>query len=124
MFIYKVVQVRQKTMSKGYLSAAELQNTINSYAEAGWTLDRITSGEIGGLTGADVFLLIFRAEVVIPADLVLLIDNQQIEIAKNSLYELRTGRKINGNTPAIIKGASEWQSLEKISPSLVEYFMN
>lgn len=61
---YQVVEVKQKSMLKGRITAQDLQLKINKYAHHGWELDKIVSGETASfiLGGKDLFLLIFHQE--------------------------------------------------------------
>ncbi len=60
MITYKVVEIKQRSLMKGYMTAQDLQNLINQWANLGWTLDRMSAGETQGfLHGKDVFLVIF-----------------------------------------------------------------
>jgi len=61
-FAYKVVEQKQKSFVRGRMRASDLEGLLNTWAEQGWTLDRIISGEtFSFLTGdKDVFMVIFR----------------------------------------------------------------
>ena len=62
---YKVVELKMKSMFGGTMSADDLEDAINKYAEDGWGLDKIVSGETArflGMGDKDVFLLIFCRE--------------------------------------------------------------
>lgn len=124
MLTYKVVEIKQKTLGI-YMTAKGLQNAINTWANVGWTLDRITSGETQGfLHGKDVFLLIFKKEVVIPPDLYLMVDNQSVLASERTLTALKMNRKISPETPACFKGMEQWKPLHMIAPDVVEVLMN
>ncbi len=60
---YKVVEKKTKSFLKGRMSAQQLEDLINQYADDGWTLDRIVAGDTARIMGfgeKDVFLVIFR----------------------------------------------------------------
>jgi hypothetical protein len=67
MFEYKVIEQKKKSFFKGRITAQDLENLINTNAKLGWLLDRIVAGETAffmGLGDKDVFLLIFKHEIV------------------------------------------------------------
>lgn len=125
MFVYKVVEIKQKSMMRGYMTATDLQNAINSWANFGWTLDRLTSGETQGfLGGKDVFLMIFKKEIVIPPDLFVMIENQSVLLTENHLAQLKLNRKITPETLACFKGMNNWKQIQLIAPGIVDFLIH
>ena len=125
MFVYKVVEIKQKSMIRGFMTASDLQNAINLWANVGWTLDRLTSGETAGfLGGKDVFLIIFKKEVSVPNDLFVMIDNQSVLLSEHSLPPLKINRKISPDTLACFKGMDNWKPLSQIAPSLIDVLIH
>ena len=121
MLFYKVVEIKQKSFARGYMTATDLQNAINQWANSGWTLDRITSAETQAFLHAkDVFLLIFKKNVEIPEGLYLMINNQSIPLNDRQLQFLKSQNQINHQTPAIKKGMNEWQHLSVVLLDLAE----
>ena len=64
MYQYKLVEIQQKSMWKGRMKLEDLESKINEYANQGWELDRIVSGETAGTLGfgKDVFIIVFKKE--------------------------------------------------------------
>ena len=125
MLTYKVVEIKQKSFMKGFMTASDLQNAINMWANVGWTLDRMSAGETQGfLGGKDVFLLIFKKEVAVPENLFLMIDNQSVLATEDVLVTLKINRKVSANTLACFKGMDGWQPLHIVAPGLLEVLMN
>lgn len=65
MFEYRVHEVKKKKFIHSRMTTEDLQIAINEWAQYGWELDKIVSGEtfhfITG--GKDVFLLIFKRRI-------------------------------------------------------------
>ena len=121
MLFYKVVEIKQKSFTRGYMTTMDLQNVINEWANLGWILDRLTSGETQGFLHAkDVFLLIFKREVQIPQGLHIIVNNQQVPVNSYNFLSLRKQGLINSETPAIKPGENNWQNLGIIAPELAE----
>ena len=49
---YKVVEKKTKSFLKGRMSAQQLEDMINQYADDGWTLDRIVAGDTARIMGS------------------------------------------------------------------------
>jgi hypothetical protein len=110
---------------KGFMTAQDLQNAINTWANLGWKLDRMSSGETQGILGGkDVFLLIFRKEAAVPDDLFLMIDNQSILATEGTMTTLKANQKISAHTLACFKGMNDWRPLGLVAPELIEILMN
>lgn len=125
MLTYKVVEIKQRSVMKGIMTATDLQNAINNWANFGWTLDRISAGETQGLVGGkDVFLLIFKKEAAVPENLYLMIDGQSVIANETNLIALKLNNKISAETLACFKGMSDWQPLHIVAPVLWEVLMN
>ncbi len=122
MLFYKVVEIKQKSFARGYMTSYDLQDAINQWANVGWTLDRITSAETQAFLHAkDVFLLIFKRDIQIPEGFHLMVNNQSIPVSDVQLNYLKSLNKINHQTPAIKKGMTDWQPLGAVMPELVEF---
>src|SRR5688500_746807 len=125
MLTYKVVEIKQRSMMKGFMTAVDLQNAINTWANLGWKLDRMSSGETQGLVGGkEVFLLIFRKDVPVPADLFLMVDNQSVPANEITLANLKASQKVSAHTLACFKGMNDWQPLGIVAPELTDVLMN
>lgn len=121
MLFYKVVEIKQKSFTRGYMTTQDLQNAINEWANLGWTLDRLTSGETQGfLHTKDVFLLIFKREVEIPNGLHILVNGQQIAVDRYNFNTLKQQSLISPDIQAIKKGDNNWQHLKIVAPDLIE----
>lgn len=122
MLFYKVVEIKQKSFLKGIMTALDLQNAINKWANFGWTLDRITSGETQGFAGGkDVFLLIFKKDIVIPEGFYLMINNQPMgPLTAMEVSNLSQNRLFNPNTLACKKGLDGWHPVNMVLPDLVD----
>ena len=125
MQIYKVVEIKQRSITKGTMTAAGLQSTINFWARAGWTLDRIVSGETAVILGAgakDVLLVIFKKCFDFPADLFLMIDGRPSPhpVSENGFHNLLNQNKISRQTLSCRKGMNNWQPLDAIAPDVAD----
>jgi hypothetical protein len=76
------------------------------------------------LGGKDVFLIIFKKEIVVPENLFLMIENQSILLSEYNLSMLKINKSVTPNTLACYKGMSDWQPLHQIAPQLVEFLIH
>lgn len=121
MLFYKVVEVKQKSFARGYMTSTDLQNVINQWAYLGWTLDRITSAETQALLHTkDVFLLIFKRDAQIPEGLCLMVNNQAVQVSRHLIVELHNKKLISPTTLSCRKGMKDWQPLGAVAPDLAE----
>jgi Domain of unknown function (DUF4177) len=126
MFLYKVVEVKQKSFMRGIMKPVDLQNEINRWAMLGWTLDRITAGETAHLLlgSKDVFLLIFKKYIEIPAGLFLMINNQTVgPLDENSFGNLDPQNLVNNKILATRQGMNGWKPLVEVIPGIGELFL-
>lgn len=125
MQIYKIVEVKQKTLTKGTMTAAGLQSTINGWARFNWTLDRIVSGETAIILGAgakEVLMVILKKTIVFPDDLFLMVDGQPspYPITENAFMNMVNQNKLTRKTLSCRKGQQSWQPLEIIAPDIAD----
>jgi hypothetical protein len=121
MLFYKVDEIKHKSFLKGHMTPRDLQNAINKWANVGWELDRITSGETHGFIGGkDVFLLIFKRRFEIPEGFYLLINNEPVGPLNDFDVSqmIQSNRIADPNTPACRKGLDGWHPLAVVVPDL------
>ncbi len=122
MIFYKVVEVKHNSFGRGRMSAYDLEYKINQWANVGWVLDRIVTGETAyvlGMGSKDVFLLIFRKDVKLSEGLHLLVNNQRSDaLSENELRNLIAQRRITPESPSWIPGMSDWRSLAEVAPEV------
>lgn len=123
MYIYKVIEVKQKTFTKGYMTTYDLQNVINEWSCKNWELDRIMSGETQHFIGAkDVFIIIFKKKIDFPQDLFIMVGNQkpQRPITPEEFRIFATQKQITMQSLSCKVGENEWNPLIKVAPELSE----
>lgn len=121
MLFYKVVELKQKTFMGGVMTTYDLQNAINQWANVGWVLDRITSGETKHFFGGkDVFLLIFKRDFAIPEGFHVVINNEPAgPLSDFDVSHMIQNKQLGPNMPACKKGLDGWHPLKDVAPELV-----
>lgn len=122
MIFYKVVEVKHTSFGRGRMSAHDLELAINQWANVGWMLDRIVTGETAfvlGMGSKEVFLLIFRKDVRLPEGLHVVVNNQRTgALSEAELRNLIAYRGINPQSPSWIPGMNEWRPLAEVAPEV------
>lgn len=121
MLFYKVDEIKHKSFLKGHMTPRDLQNAINKWANVGWELDRITSGETHGFIGGkDVFLLIFKRRFEIPEGFYLLLNNEPTgPLSDFDVSHMIQNNRLEPTTLACKKGLDGWHPLNVVAPELV-----
>ncbi len=123
MYLYKVVEVKQKSLMKGFVSSYALQQHINEWAVLGWKLDRIMNTETAaGLGyGRDVFLMIFNKTINYPHGLLISTPNRnpQIPVNEKEFRALCQIKAILPSSPSKLPNENEWKPLIQVAPELI-----